>query len=98
MQFLDINGVKRIKRYTDDTFVTSEDVSEIEDASLDFYTKSEIDDKFDLKQNIIRQSNGEFLPILEHTYENYTCTAADVNNGYIYFMKVVPTSDNYYQP
>ena len=43
MQFLDINGVKRIKRYTDDTFVTSEDVSEIEDASLDFYTKSEID-------------------------------------------------------
>lgn len=44
MQFLDINGVKRIKRYTDDTFVTSEDVSEIEDASLDFYTKSEIDE------------------------------------------------------
>ena len=43
MQFLDINGVKRTKRYTDDTFVTSEDVSEIEDASLDFYTKSEID-------------------------------------------------------
>ena len=51
-----------------------------------------------LKQDIIRQSNGEFIPILEHTYENYTCSAADVNNGYVYFMQVVPTSDNYYQP
>lgn len=43
MQFLDINGVKRFKQYTDDTFITSEEVSEIEDASLEFYTKSEID-------------------------------------------------------
>lgn len=46
MQFLDINGVRRFKQYTDDTFVTSEDVSEVEDVeSSNFYTKSQVDEK-----------------------------------------------------
>lgn len=37
-------------------------------------------------------------PLLEKTYENYTCAAANIDKGYIYFMNVVPTSDNYYEP
>lgn len=37
-------------------------------------------------------------PLLEKTYENYTCAAANVDKGYIYFMNVVPTSSNYYEP
>ena len=37
-------------------------------------------------------------PLLEKTYENYTCAANDTNKGYIYFMNVVPTSSNYFEP
>lgn len=37
-------------------------------------------------------------PLLEKTYENYTCAAANVDKGYIYFMNVVPTSDSYFDP
>jgi len=37
-------------------------------------------------------------PLLEKTYESYACSAANVDKGYIYFMHVYPTSDNYYSP
>ena len=58
MQFLDINGVRRFKQYTDDTFITSEEVSEVEEATLEnFYTKTEIDNIVsDLEDEI--QSGG----------------------------------------
>ena len=36
--------------------------------------------------------------IAEKTFDPYTITAADQVNGYIFFMNVVPTSDNYYEP
>lgn len=37
-------------------------------------------------------------PLLKKTYENYTCAAANIEKGYIYFMNVVPTNDSYFQP
>ena len=60
MQFLDINGVKRFKRYTDDTFITSEDITTVEDATFDnFYTKTEIDNIVsDLETEIGSSSSG----------------------------------------
>lgn len=42
--------------------------------------------------------SGGHLPVLSKVYENYTCAAANVDKGYIYFMQIIPTSDNYYDP
>lgn len=46
MQFLDLTGVKRFKQYTDDTFITAEDVSEVSEVDTNSYTKQQIDDMF----------------------------------------------------
>ena len=43
MKFLDLAGVKQFKDYTDETFVSTEDYSVIEDVDRDTYTKQEID-------------------------------------------------------
>lgn len=43
MKFLDLAGVKQFKDYTDETFVSTEDYSVIEDVNRDTYTKQEID-------------------------------------------------------
>ena len=59
MQFLDINGVKRFKKYTDDTFITSEEVSEVEEATLEnFYTKTEIDNIVSNLEDEIQSGGG----------------------------------------
>ena len=36
--------------------------------------------------------------VAEKTFDPYTCTAANVEKGYIFFMNVLPTSDNWYKP
>ena len=43
MKFLDSNGVRKIKEYVDNKFVTAEAYSVIEDVQRDTYTKQEID-------------------------------------------------------
>ena len=43
MKFLDLAGVKQFKDYIDETFVSTEDYSVIEDVDRDTYTKQEID-------------------------------------------------------
>lgn len=44
MKFLDANGVRKFKEYTDNTFITADDVSEeIESVTTNGYTKNEID-------------------------------------------------------
>lgn len=44
MQFLDLTGVKRFKQYTDDKFITAEDVSEVNEVETNGYTRQQIDD------------------------------------------------------
>ena len=44
MKFLDANGVRKFKEYTENTFITADDVSEeIESVTTNGYTKNEID-------------------------------------------------------
>lgn len=44
MQFLDLTGVKKFKEYTDNKFVTTEDVSVVDPISGNGYTKQDIDE------------------------------------------------------
>lgn len=62
MQFLDLAGVKKFKQYTDDTFITAEDVSEIDSVVRDTYTKQEMDAALNTKQNLIVISSLEPTP------------------------------------
>lgn len=62
MQFLDLAGVKQFKQYTDDTFITTEDVSEIDSVVRDTYTKQEMDEVLNAKQNLIVISSLEPTP------------------------------------
>lgn len=49
-------GVERFKQYTDDTFVTTEDVSEVDSVVRDTYTKQEIDEMFENVMKLIKQN------------------------------------------
>ena len=48
--------------------------------------------------NGVAERKADYTPLMSKTYDPYTCTAASVNKGYIFFMNVVPTSDNWYEP
>lgn len=49
-------GIERFKQYTDDTFVTTEDVSEVDSVVRDTYTKQEIDEMFEDVMKLIKQN------------------------------------------
>ena len=43
-------------------------------------------------------SSAAYSPLMEKTFGPYTISAADAAHGNVYFLNVVPTSDNYYEP
>lgn len=41
---------------------------------------------------------NNIIPIAEKQYDAYTIAASNTNKGWLYFINVIPTSDNYYAP
>ena len=41
---------------------------------------------------------NNIVPIAEKQYDAYTIAASNTNKGWLYFINVIPTSDNYYAP